>query len=143
MEAQSRKLLEECNLGCKMAVNSMNQVGEYVTDKKLNAVLADYKQKHETLQRESARLLHADGEKEKQPGAMASAFSWMTTEMKMMLNDDSNQAAKLMMDGCNMGIQSISECENQCPDASSESRSLARRLVQTEQNFMQEMQQFL
>ena len=59
---------------------------------------------------------------------MASAFSWLSTEMKMMFKDDNNQIAKIMMNGCNMGIQSISEDINKYSNASSESVSLAKSL---------------
>ena len=43
----------------------------------------------------------------KRAGNDASAFSKMTTEMKLMMKDDSSQVAKLVMDGCNMGIQTL------------------------------------
>lgn len=36
---------------------------------------------------------------------MAAAFSRMSTGMKMLMKDDNRQAAKILMDGCNMGIQ--------------------------------------
>ncbi len=60
-----------------------------------------------------------------------------------MIEDDGHQIAKLMMDGCNMGIQSISEYQNKYKEASKEATELAKKLVKTEENFMQEMKQFL
>ena len=48
-----------------------------------------------------------------------------------------------MMDGCNMGIQSVSEYLNQYPQASQESKSLAKKLVETEEMFMKELKKFL
>ncbi len=74
---------------------------------------------------------------------MASAFSWLSTEMKMMFKDDNNQIAKIMMNGCNMGIQSISEDINKYSNASSESVSLAKKLVKAEENFMRDLERFL
>lgn len=61
----------------------------------------------------------------------------------MMAKDDNKQAAKIMMNGCNMGIQSITETMHQCKDASNESMSLAKKLVRTEEEFMGEMKKFL
>ena len=74
---------------------------------------------------------------------MASVFSWITTEMKLMIKDDSRQIAKLMMDGCNMGIQSISEAVNENPEASGESKSAAKKLVKELEDFMKELKPFL
>ena len=143
MEDNTRKLLEECNSGCKMAIESMDQVGPYVTDEKLKGTIQDYNTKHKELEKESSRLLAQEGESGKEPGMFASAFSWMTTEVKMMARDDNKQAAKIMMNGCNMGIQSITETMHECKEASRESVSLAKKLVRTEDAFMQEMKNFL
>ena len=49
---------------------------------------------------------------------MAAAFSRMSTGMKMLMKDDNRQAAKILMDGCNMGIQSICGFRNQYAGAS-------------------------
>lgn len=67
----------------------------------------------------------------------------LSTEMKMMFKDDNNQIAKIMMNGCNMGIQSISEDINKYSNASSESVSLAKKLVKAEENFMRDLERFL
>ena len=56
---------------------------------------------------------------------------------------DNNQIAKIMMNGCNMGIQSISEDINKYSNASSESVSLAKKLVKAEENFMRDLERFL
>lgn len=143
MDQATKKLLEECSSGCKMAVDSMNQVSRYVTGDQLGPVINTYKNKHELLDKKVSELLKADGETPKQPGMAASTFSWLTTEVKMKLKPDNAQISKLMMDGCNMGIQSIGEAINQNVCASEESQSLAQELVKTEEDFMKELQKFL
>ncbi|HPF28988.1 MAG TPA: hypothetical protein PLZ77_02655 [Lachnospiraceae bacterium] len=65
------------------------------------------------------------------------------TDHKLMAEKDSHQIAKLMMDGCNMGIQSVSEYQNQYRNASKEALELAQKLVRAEEDFMEEMKQFL
>ena len=74
---------------------------------------------------------------------MAAAFSWFTTEVKMLIKDDSTQIAKIMMNGCNMGIQSISEDLNKYTEASEESKALAKKLVKEEERFMKELKEYL
>lgn len=143
MNEDTKKLLEECNSGCKMAINSMNQVGEYVQDDRLKKVFDNYKGKHGKMEEESAEMLKECGLPEKEPGAAASAFSWITTEMKMMMKDDNNQIAKLMMDGCNMGVKSITEDQHKYADASKEAMALSKKLVQADEDFMNDLKAFL
>lgn len=143
MDEQTRKLLEECSVGCKMAINSIDQIKEYVANEKLAKVIDDYRSKQEKMEAEAAKLLEEAGRDEKDPGAMASAFSWITTEMKLMLKDDSSQIAKILMDGCNMGIQEIGKYMNQYAGASRESLSLAKKIVKSQEELAKELKEYL
>ena len=143
METHTKKLLEECNSGCKMGINSMKQISDYIKDEKLKDLVNEYIRKHQDLEKETSRLLEQSGEEEKEPGPVATAFSWVTTEMKIMIKDDSGQIAKILTDGSNMGIQSISKAVNQYSHASTDSVALAKRLVKSEENFMRDLKPFL
>lgn len=143
MRDHTVKLLKECDSGCKMAVNSMEQILAYVSDEKLKKVIGDYEQKHQDIEYEAFRQLSGLNETGKEPERMASAFSKISTDMKMMMKGDDRQAAKIMMDGCNMGIQSICGFKNQYAGASKESMALADRLIRTEEAFMAEMKPYL
>lgn len=57
MEEQTRKLLKECSSGCKMAINSLNQVRDFVKDEKLHQLLDEYDKKHKALEEDISRLL--------------------------------------------------------------------------------------
>ncbi len=143
MDEQTITLLKECNLGCKMAVDSICQLKEFVRNAALGEVMEASKKQHKELEEESAKLLREGGETEKQKDKLAAAFSWITTEVKMMVQDDSTQIAKVLMNGCNMGIQSVSECMNKCPEASHASVSLAKKLVKCEEKLMEDLKKFL
>ena len=143
MEEQSVKILKECSLGCKMAIGSMDQVMEYVKDERLAKVIEAANQKHCKLDERATMALVAHGKCGKEPGKAAEAFSWLTTEMKMMISDDSRQIAKLMTNGCNMGIQSIMEAINTNPQADKESIDIAKDIVKAEEDFAKELKPFL
>lgn len=143
MNEHSIKLLETCSSGSKMALNSLNQLKEYVIDDDLMSVLDTYKRKHEELEDRTMRLLMECGRCEKEPPVMASTFSHMTAEMKLMFKDDNHQIAKLLMDGCNMGIQSISTCRNDYPDASQQIIDIAEDLIKMEEDFMRDLKTFI
>lgn len=129
-------LLKECNSGCKNATNSMEQVTSYVHDTKLKELICKYNQKHVDLGDKCHVLLNHEGEEEKDPTIMAKVFSKFSTDAKLMINDDSSKIADLMVDGCNMGIKSISKVLNYCKNASAESIRLAKELITIEKDFM-------
>ena len=143
MKDHTISLLKECDSGCKMAVNSMDQVLEYVSNEKLRKTIEDYEKKHQDMEYEAFKQLNILDESGKEPEKVASMFSKFSTDMKMMIKGDDRQVAKIMMDGCNMGIQSISGFKNQYPGASKKSMELADRIVKTEEAFMAEMKGYL
>ena len=46
MDAQTRGLLQECSLGCKMAINSFDQMRDYVKNEELKELMNAYDKKH-------------------------------------------------------------------------------------------------
>jgi hypothetical protein len=136
-------LLRECNAGCKSATNSMEQVQPFIANDKLKSVIDAYNDKHIKIGDECHQMLNEYNEGEKDPPAMAKAYSWISTEVKLMMNDDTRKIADIMIDGCNMGIKSVSKYLNKYKAASEKSVSLAKELVRTEQNFMSALLEYL
>lgn len=143
MNQDTIALLKECSSGCKMAQKSVKHVQEYTNSEKLNSLLQAYAEKHMQLDKEIAVLLSKYDKEESEPKIMAVAGAWMNVEVKMAMHQEDRQVAKLMMDGCNMGIQSVSEYVNKYPAASQESRNLAKQLIKVEEDFMKEMKEFV
>ena len=65
MDDQTKKLLKECNVGCKMALQSMTQVEDYLEDSELEQAVEDYRREHERVEKETSRLLMEAGVSEK------------------------------------------------------------------------------
>src|SRR5690606_15257938 len=137
------KLLKEVNSGCKSATNSMEQVLPFAKNEQLKNIINKYNDIHIKLGDECHALLNQVDKDEKDPSIMAKAMSWISTEVKLMINDDTHRIAELMIDGCNMGIKSLSEYINKYKSASPESIDLAKRLVRIEQDFMNELLPYL
>lgn len=143
MSNDTVKLLRECNAGCKSATNSMEQVLRYLDNEDLKMLIDEYNDKHIKLGDECHQMLNELDEEEKDPDKMAKTFSWISTEVKLMMNDNSQKIAELMIDGCNLGIKSLSKYINQYKNASNESVDLAKRLIKIEQEFMNELLKYL
>ena len=56
MDQQTMELLKECSQGCKMALNSIEQISEYVKDTKLKNVFKEYRDKYRKMEDESIQL---------------------------------------------------------------------------------------
>ena len=137
------ELLKECGNGCQMAQKSVKQVREFVTDESLSRLMEAYGEKHSSLEQEVSEMLGNYGHGEEKPPVMAEVGAWMNVEMGMLLHPNNQEAAKKMMDGCNMGIQSVSEYVNRYPDAEEKAHDLAKRLIKVEEDFMEEMKAFV
>ena len=79
MDEQTRKLLEECSSGCRMAVDSFGQVREYVQDTNLLRLIDDYTEKHRQLEDEAASLLKEAESLKKNRESWRPRFPWFTT----------------------------------------------------------------
>lgn len=143
MDEQTRKLLEECCIGCRMAVESFEQIKEYVKDTEFRKLINDYTEKHRRLEDEAASYLKGAGIEAKSPGIMASAMSWFTTEIKLAFNSDNLQIARLLIDGCTMGIKTLGEKVNQYDKADKKATDLADRIIRTEESLLKELKDFL
>ncbi len=137
------ELLKECGNGCQMAQKSVKQAREFVKDQKLNDLLESYGEKHTEIEKKVIDMLGRYGSSEDNPGKMAEIGAWMSMEMSMLMHPDEHEAAKKMMDGCNMGIQSVSEYVNKYPDADEEAHEIAKKLIKVEEDFMEEMKEFV
>lgn len=139
------KLLQSCHRGTITAVNSLEQVMEHVQNDKLQSCLNETLNRHKELGDEIGSRLTAQGEVAEEPSTMARMGVWMTTEMRMLMDVDNrdHQIAKLIINGCNTGIQSLSEDINRFTDANRVSRDLATSLVTEEQRLMDDLRMYL
>lgn len=143
MNEDSIKLIKEVDSGCLMAINSLHQMEEYQMPKEQNDMITRYIAKHDELQKEASRMLHNNNETDKQPGMMASAMSWLTTEMKLMIHENTSEISKNIMNGCNMGIQSIREQMSKYKTASEEAVKLANKLIKLEEDMFSDAKEFI
>lgn len=112
-------LLQDCIAGCKMALESMDDIREHTDDKQLRELIDKYYDEHTGLSVDCRDMLDKAGADIKEPGVFAKMAAKLQTAMKMAVNDDQSQAAKLLTEGCNMGIETISGSLNEYRDADS------------------------
>lgn len=136
-------LLQDCIAGCKMALESMDDIREHTDDKQIRELIDKYYDEHTGLSVDCRDMLDKAGADIKEPGVFAKMAAKLQTAMKMAVNDDQSQAAKLLTEGCNMGIETISGSLNEYRDADSKSVAIAERLRTLEEKMVGDLQPLL
>lgn len=137
------KLLKECDAGTKMAVSSIDEVLENVTDSELKNLLQESKNHHEKLENEICELLDSHGAGEKDPNPIAKGMSWMKTNMKMSMDNSDHTVADLITDGCNMGVKTLNRYLNEYENADSKSKQICGKLIAIEEELCKELKDYL
>ena len=143
VEQDTVKLLRECDAGIKMGISAIDEVMEYVTDRKLKDILIDSKGENEKLQNDLLKALADCGDDGKEPNPVAKGMSWLKTNVKLKADGSDSMIAELMIDGCNMGIKSLCRYMNQYQAADQRSKDIAMRLVRAEDKLTDDMRCFL
>lgn len=143
MNKDTISLLQECAAGANMAVNAIDQVLDTVKNPDLRTALASSRIAHTRLESETASLLHTQGQEPKSANAMAQSMSWLKTNWKMMMKPGDETVADLIVDGCNMGVKSLTRYQNQYPNASTHARAIAGQLIDAEEQLSNELRRYL
>ena len=143
IEQDTIKLLRECDAGVKMGISSIEDVLDNVKDKKLEELLTDCKNEHNTLDKEIQQLLQRYKDDGKEPAVIAKSMSWMKTNMKLAMEDSDATIADLMTDGCNMGVKSLNKYLNKYKGADEESKDITKRLINLEEKLTVDIREFL
>lgn len=136
-------LLKECNAGTKMATSSIEQISAYVTTPELKELLHKYNADHIELGEKCHELLNNAGKEEKDPHPMAKAMSWFTSEVKLSMNGDEKKAAGILMEGCSMGIKSLSEYLNKYSGADDTAKRICEKIRKLEENMQEKLQAYV
>jgi hypothetical protein len=137
------KLLRECDAGAKMAVESIDEVINHVTDQKLEQRLSESKERHSKLGNEIHSILSQDNAEDKEPNPIAKGMSWMKTNMKVAMEESDATVADLITDGCNMGVKSLNKYLNQYQAADYESKKICSELISEEKDLANDLKQYL
>ena len=143
MNHDTKALLLECGAGVQMAVGSIDDVLGQTRDKELEKLLLQCRETHQALGRQAQELLSAENIPEKGANAMARSMSWLKANTKLSFSPADETVADLITDGCNMGVKSLIRYRNRYPNASEQARTIAGRLIDSEQTLCKSMQAYL
>lgn len=136
-------LLQECDAGSKMAVASIDDVLDHVSDKTMLDLLKESREHHEKLGNELHEKLNEKGTDEKDPSPIAKGMSKMKTTMKLGMDESDQTIARLMVDGCDMGIKSLYQYLNQYKEADDTAKHLCNKLIGIEEKLRKDLYKYL
>ena len=143
IEQDTIKLLRECDAGIQMGVDSIDDVLNRVKSEKMRECLSKCKKEHQELDAEVQELLEKYRDDGKDPNPIAKGMSWMKTNVKMAMDESDATIADLMVDGCDMGVKSLSRYLNQYEAADEVSKNICKRLIKLEEKLGQQMREYL
>jgi hypothetical protein len=142
-EEHTIKLLKECDSGAKMGVDSFDLVLKYIKNEELRNIINETRLDHlDTLKKikEQLNIYSSEG---KDPNMIISEMSKIKMKVELSFNDSDSKIAKMMMDGCNMGIKALSEFKNKYNEADEKVLEICQRLISKEENLSKNLRRFL
>ncbi|HOO06347.1 MAG TPA: hypothetical protein PLH83_07610 [Ruminococcus sp.] len=143
IEQDTVKLLRECDSGIEMGISAINEVIGRVSDDRLRKRLSQSLDENTGLKTDLQELLDIYHDSGKEPPAMVKGMSKLKTGFELAMDGSDGKIAELMIDGCNMGVKSLSRYLNQYKAADERSKDLAKRLISAEVNLSCDMRGFL
>ena len=136
-------LLRECDAGVQMGISSIKEVLDYAKSERVRKLLYDCKERHDHLNNEIQELLEQYQDDGKGPNPIAKGMSWIKTTAKLSIDSSDATIADLMVDGCDMGVKSLSRYLNEYPNADEQSKDIAKRLVRLEAQLSEDLREYL
>lgn len=143
IEKDTIKLLRECDAGVKMGITSIEDVLPSVHSEDLEKILTSCKEKHESISQEIQKELKRFEDDGKEPNPMAKGMSWLKTNVKLAMDDTDHTIADLMIDGCDMGVKSLSRYLNQYEAADEYTKDIAKKLIKLEEKLSEDLRPYL
>lgn len=143
VEQDTIRLLRECDAGVKMAISSIDDVMQYVSDGDFKQKLSHCRDEHSKLDGDIQSRLDRFGDDGKEPQPIAKGMSWMKTNIMLIINESDATIADLMTDGCNMGVKTLNKYLNKYKAADEVSKDIAKRLINLEDRLAVDVRQYL
>ena len=139
IEIDTIRLLRECDKGIKMGISSIDEVWAYVQNERLKSALNICKDQHNNLNIEIQKLLEKYHMEKPKSNFLITLMSKWKIKWRMLFKRNDKTIIYLMIEGCKMGIKSLNKYLQQYQAASEKSKNITKKLVQIEQNLIDEL----
>ena len=143
IEKDTVNLLLECKRGIEMAISSIDDMKDAVTSDRMKDLLINSRREHESVLVEVDDLLREYHGDKNGASALLKGMSYVKTKLSLAMNSSDHNVAAMMIDGCNMGIKSLSKYLNEYAAASEFSKDVAKKLIAAEDTLAHNLRAYL
>lgn len=141
---KSEELLAEIYRNCQLALESISDILPAVEHEDLKAEILREHEEYEKISAEAAMLAKNKGLDVKSPNAMKKMMMWSSIKMNTMIDNSRAHIAEMMIQGTVMGITALKTSIGESPEIDDEEiTALAKKLVETEEEFEKKLKEFL
>ena len=137
------QLLQYVHKTAEMGIEGLRDVEDRIRDQALHRAVRQQIAEYREISRQSGELLRARGEEPEEPDLMARVSSEVMSTAKTFPEADPSKIAEMVIQGNTMGITRGTRHLNDYAGDDPKVKALARRLISTEQDNVEQMKQFL
>jgi len=128
----------------EMGLIGIDQIIERVDNEELEHLILEQRSEYAHIMEDAKEIYKKYGKDEKELSKLTKISSNIMTEMMMLAKKgETNVIAKMMIEGSNKGIIAITEKLNKYENSDEEIKSLAEKLLATEQHNLDELKKYL
>ncbi len=137
------EMLQNIYKGVSMGREGILDVLKVAEDEKFRQALLQQLSEYDNLAESARHMLHQRGHTEEELSTMAKLSSQVMTTMKTINDKSPSKIAELMIKGNTMGVTQSIKNINDYQNGDERILDLSNKLLQTEQNNIEQMKQFL
>ncbi len=139
---KDREMLNAIYKNARMGVVGINAVSKYASPS-LSKELNNQKREYQNICRDAHRIQHQKANPVKGLSPMAVRGTHMLSRMKLGVDSSDSKIAEMMINGSSMGITKIIRSKRSYEGFDRKISSLSDRLLETEQNNIENLKAFL
>ncbi len=136
-------MLEYIYKGAEMGHEAISQLIKESDDKQFSQALESQRDEYRQVMDEAQRLMHERGGQTKGIGTVQKVSSQAVTTMKTMTDNSPSKMAEMMIQGSTMGVTKMTRYIGELGGVDSEVSRLSHKLIDTEENNIEQMKKFL
>lgn len=142
--SENTELLQFVHKNAEMGRGTIPKVAELVKEPDFHRALEHQLEEYSKIASQAEAAIRRRGGEPQEPGQISEAMSDLTLKIKTMTDQSPSHIAEMMIRGSTMGVVQMTRRIHELKDRGDrEAVELARRLLKTEENNIQQLKEFL
>lgn len=143
MHADSIALLGECTAKIDLSLSTIDRLLPNIKDRNLRFRLQESAEDQKFLHSHACALLSRYGGREKLPGTFQKSMMQLKNSTRLAVKNDDTTIAYLVAEGCDLGVKSLSRCQNRHCMATPDALQLSQELIRCQEGLSARLRPYL